>query len=119
MSFLGSFAPKEKKMSKIILNGMEGEVVEVYKDLPNIGLGPSKVLEETKFIPASQEEGREDLKFVYEEKIRLNNQWKKIYNVFRNEVDTWVFVKKMSVPMRTKMKDLHNLFEEGEEGEEW
>lgn len=97
---------------KVTLNKVSGEIVEIRRSLPNIGLGPSTATVDHEFVADPLPVVNPDYKFDFGGNVFFSGRKVKIYKVFVRDSHGWSYVNTFSVPFRTPKKDLLKCYSE-------
>lgn len=98
----------------VILNGVPGEITEIRRNMPNIGLGPSTATVGHEFVADPQATESPEYKFIYDGTIVLNRKKVKTYKAFRRDAGVWIYVMTFSAPASIKADAVGQFFNEQE-----
>lgn len=97
---------------KITLNNIPGQIVEVRRSLPNIGLGPSTATIDHEFVADPLPAANPEFKFEHDGNAIYSGRKVKMYKAFRRDGGTWRYDGSFSTPSRTQRKDIGKIYAE-------
>lgn len=97
---------------KITLNNIPGQIVEIRRSLPNIGLGPSTATVGYKFVADPLPVVAQEFKFEHDGNAIYGGSKVKIYKAFSSYDGGWRYAGSFYVPFRTPRKDLGKIYAE-------
>ena len=97
---------------KITLNNIPGQIVEIRRSLPDIGLGPSTATVGYKFVADPLPVVAQEFKFEHDGNAIYGGRKVKMYKAFRRDGGSWRYDGSFSTPSRTPRKDLGKIYAE-------
>ena len=97
---------------KITLNNIPGQIVEIRRSLPNIGLGHSTATVGYKFVADHLPVVAQEFKFEHDGNAIYGGSKVKIYKAFRRDGGAWRYDGSFSTTSRTPRKDLGKIYAE-------
>ena len=97
---------------KITLNNITGQIVEIRRSLPNIGLGPSTATVGYKFVADPLPAANQEFKFEHDGNAICSGRKVKMYKAFRRDGGAWRYDGSFSTPSRTPRKDIGKIYAE-------
>ena len=97
---------------KITLNNIPGQIVEIRRSLPDIGLGPSTATVGYKFVADPLPVVAQEFKFEHDGNAIYGGRKVKMYKAFRRDGGSWRYDGSFSTPSRSPRKDLGKIYAE-------